>query len=115
VITEQAAGPSSTSLTLIGFLAGVAVLVRTPAEGGLSIPSRKAARHSASFQRLARLFVRKLCRAGSSQSVPLPVLGYPSTVTGMAIRKAMRVKDRHTSTGHPGGVRRAAPGQRPFR
>jgi|SRR5882757_4675175 len=93
LITEQSGRPQQYFATLIGFLAGVAVLVRTPAEGGLSIPFQKS--EPVTVRVFSGLHVYSFASFVERVQVsPFPCLylGYPSAVTGMAIRKAMRVK-----------------------
>jgi c-di-GMP-binding flagellar brake protein YcgR len=93
LITERTSRPQQYFATLIGYLAGAAVLVRTPAEGALTVPFQESEPlmvrvfsdvHVYSF----RTFVERI------QISPFPCLylAYPSAVTGIAIRKAMRVK-----------------------
>jgi len=93
LITEQSGRPQQYFATLIGF-AGRSSGPCEDAGGGRFVDPvpEKRARHSASFQRLARLFVRKLCRAGSSQSVPLPVPWVPVDCDRHGDTQAMRVK-----------------------
>jgi c-di-GMP-binding flagellar brake protein YcgR len=90
--TEQSSRPPYFA-TLIGYLTGAAVLVRTPTENGLSVAFHEGEPltvrvfsdiHVYSF----KTFVDRVLVS----PFPCLCLAFPKTVSGVALRKAMRVK-----------------------
>jgi c-di-GMP-binding flagellar brake protein YcgR len=93
LITEQSGRPQNYFATLVGYLAGAAVLVRTPTENGLAVAFHEgepltvrvfAGIHVYSF----KTFVDRILVS----PFPCLCLAFPKMVSGVALRKAMRVK-----------------------
>jgi len=93
LISDRTGRPLHHFATLIGFLAGEAVLVKTPTENGALVPFREGERLTARvFSGLnVYTFATNVERV---QSTPLHCLylAFPRTVTGTALRKAIRVR-----------------------
>jgi len=93
LVTERTNARQSYFATLIGYLAGEAVLVRTPMERGLSIPFQEGepltVRVFSGVQVFSfATFVDRI----SVSPFPCLYLKFPQAVSGTTLRKAMRVK-----------------------
>jgi c-di-GMP-binding flagellar brake protein YcgR len=109
LVTQQTNRPQHYFASLIGYLADVAVLVRTPTENGLSVAFQEGEPltvrvfsdvHVYSF----KTFVDRVLLS----PFPCLYLAFPRTVSGTVLRKAMRVKVNIAAQ-----VTRAVPGEPP--
>jgi c-di-GMP-binding flagellar brake protein YcgR len=91
--TERTSPPRHYFAPLIGYLAGEAVLVRTPMENGLSVPFQEGEQLSVRVFSGVQVYSFKTS-VNRTLSSPFPCLylAFPRTVIGTPLRKAIRVK-----------------------
>jgi len=109
LISDRTGRPLHHFATLIGFLAGEAVLVKTPTENGALVPFREGERLTARvFSGLNVYTFATIVERVQSTPLQCLYLAFPKTVTGTALRKAIRIR-----TNLAGKASRATAGEAP--